>query len=327
MNKSKFLFIFLGLFGVSLLAQENALIKIMQSELNRSFNGLKNAGKEPLYFLQYEIIDEEEIIITAFNGAILENEHSKNRYLTVDVRIGSYKLDNTHQIRGASGFGGGDFYGESYEPISLENDEFSIREILWKKTDEEFKKGQERIMKIKSEKETKVAELDTSPDFSKSVPEVYLEPETKLLIDTAQWAIRLKELSKIFKEYPWIFSSSVGLRARVTTKYLVNTDGAKIIDNKTYYLNRATASTKAEDGMALYLSRPVYAHSSELLPSDKEIKSTVNTLIGDLAALRKAPLVDPYSGPAILKNQAASVFFHEIFGHRIEGHRQKLERE
>ena len=42
-----------------------------------------------------------------------------------------------------------------------------------------------------------------------------------------------------------------------------------------------------------------------------------------LARLRTAPLVDPYSGPAILSGRAAGVFFHEIFGHRVEGARQK----
>jgi len=40
-------------------------------------------------------------------------------------------------------------------------------------------------------------------------------------------------------------------------------------------------------------------------------------------ALRKAPLAEPYIGPAILRNRASAVFFHEIFGHRIEGHRAK----
>jgi predicted Zn-dependent protease len=34
-------------------------------------------------------------------------------------------------------------------------------------------------------------------------------------------------------------------------------------------------------------------------------------------------VVDPYTGPAILSGRAAGVFFHEIFGHRIEGHRTK----
>ena len=44
-------------------------------------------------------------------------------------------------------------------------------------------------------------------------------------------------------------------------------------------------------------------------------------------ALRRAPLADPYIGPAILEGRAAGVFFHEIFGHRVEGHRQKNEEE
>ena len=46
-------------------------------------------------------------------------------------------------------------------------------------------------------------------------------------------------------------------------------------------------------------------------------------MIDDVLALRQAPLVEPYTGPAILLNRASGVFFHEIFGHRIEGHRQK----
>jgi TldD protein len=46
-------------------------------------------------------------------------------------------------------------------------------------------------------------------------------------------------------------------------------------------------------------------------------------MIGLLARLRRAPVVDPFSGPAILTGRAAGVFFHEIFGHRVEGNRQR----
>ncbi len=50
--------------------------------------------------------------------------------------------------------------------------------------------------------------------------------------------------------------------------------------------------------------------------------------VGDrVTALREAPVVDPYVGPAILRGRAAAVFFHEILGHRVEGHRQKDEDE
>src|SRR6185436_5654160 len=44
-----------------------------------------------------------------------------------------------------------------------------------------------------------------------------------------------------------------------------------------------------------------------------------------LRALRAAPIIEPYTGPAILSGRASGVFFHEIFGHRIEGSRQKSE--
>lgn len=33
--------------------------------------------------------------------------------------------------------------------------------------------------------------------------------------------------------------------------------------------------------------------------------------------------METYTGPAILSGRSAGVFFHEIFGHRVEGHRQK----
>jgi predicted Zn-dependent protease len=40
-------------------------------------------------------------------------------------------------------------------------------------------------------------------------------------------------------------------------------------------------------------------------------------------ALRVAPLAEPFDGPALLSGRAAAVFFHEVLGHRLEGHRQR----
>jgi len=50
-------------------------------------------------------------------------------------------------------------------------------------------------------------------------------------------------------------------------------------------------------------------------------------MVETLLALVKAPVADPYTGPAILSGRSGAVFFHEIFGHRIEGQRQKNEDE
>jgi len=47
----------------------------------------------------------------------------------------------------------------------------------------------------------------------------------------------------------------------------------------------------------------------------------------DLKALRNAPVAEPYDGPALLSGRATAVFFHEVLGHRLEGHRQRSEEE
>ena len=58
-----------------------------------------------------------------------------------------------------------------------------------------------------------------------------------------------------------------------------------------------------------------------------ELTRRVDKVMADLKALRKAPVIDPYTGPAILEPEAAGVFFHETIGHRLEGERQNDEEE
>ncbi|HMV65795.1 MAG TPA: metallopeptidase TldD-related protein, partial [Myxococcota bacterium] len=50
-------------------------------------------------------------------------------------------------------------------------------------------------------------------------------------------------------------------------------------------------------------------------------------LAARLVALRAAPRAGPYTGPVLLSGRATGVFFHEVMGHRVEGHRQKSDSE
>jgi TldD protein len=59
------------------------------------------------------------------------------------------------------------------------------------------------------------------------------------------------------------------------------------------------------------------------LPDDATVAQKVEKLAARLDALVNAPPAEPIVCPAILSGRASAVFFHEIFGHRIEGHRQK----
>jgi len=87
------------------------------------------------------------------------------------------------------------------------------------------------------------------------------------------------------------------------------------------------AQTRAEDGMDLLRVETFQAPAASGLPSEAELTSKIDKMAADLSALRKAPVAEPYDGPAVLSGRAAAVFFHEVLGHRLEGHRQRDEEE
>ena len=69
--------------------------------------------------------------------------------------------------------------------------------------------------------------------------------------------------------------------------------------------------------MELPLSLTYFDRNPDSLPDLSIILSETNQLVDRLKALREAPVVDPFTGPALLSGTAAGVFFHEIFGHRV----------
>src|SRR5690606_19325338 len=97
------------------------------------------------------------------------------------------------------------------------------------------------------------------------------------------------------------------------------------VENATETWQSIYGNTKAEDGMELPLYKLYFAYLPNELPSRDSVLADVHGMSARLSQLRKSPLADPFVGPAILSGRAAGVFFHEIFGHRLEGKRMKNE--
>lgn len=304
------------------------VLKAMKKELDRSFSRLKSAGAAPLYYLAYRIYDTESIDIKGTYGGLLATTRpQKTRVIDIDLRVGTPERDSSHAVRGGgfdfSSFGSGSIV--KFTP--MEDSEDALRVALWAQTDTEFKSAQKKFVLVQANKDVKVEEEDNSADFSLESPQKEFKLSESMNVDRAAWESRIRSLSKIYRSYPKITDSDVGFTATKVTRYMVNSEGTEVQDERVQYRVFTTAKTVAEDGMRLGLYDGIEAPVITDIPNDAELQKLVTNVAKDLDALRTAPVAEPYVGPAILKAKASGVFFHETFGHRIEGHRQKSEDE
>ena len=307
-------------------AANDPVIRVMKTELAREQESL---GKQPVppYYMSYNVGDEQTVSMTASYGAITKSDSARHRMLLVDLRVGDYALDNTHQIRASNDM----FARGGAKMIPYENNDESLKLALWRETDQSYKAGTERLQQVRTNKTIKVAEEDSSGDFSKAdASNHYYEPGIEMssyFTHRSDWEARLRKYSALFVGQKNIFEAKALLEASMVRKYFVSTEGGEIASNQPYIRIMVMATAKADDGMELPLYKSYFAYKPEDLPSDETILKDVKDMIAMLAKMRDAPIVDPYSGPAILSGGASGVFFHEIFGHRVEGHRQKNESE
>jgi TldD protein len=303
----------------------NVVLKAMEDELARNMKILKEKGTPPPYFIGYRITDTNKVTIRANSGSLEGSAKNRSRLLDVDVRVGSYKLDNSHQIKGNLF----DIFRMLGAPvnISIEDDPDTLKNAIWLETDKKYKDAVERLIQVEANKGITVKEEDQSDDFSQDLPQKYIDKTVSIAPDTAAWEAKLKGYSALFNDSPEIHNSSVSLIAEAENKYMVNSEGASLLFGRTHWRLSISADTKADDGMELSQFKTFDALGMENFPDDKTVKEAIRQVINDVLALRKAPAMEPFTGPAILSGKASAVFFHEIFGHRIEGHRQKDESE
>lgn len=303
--------------------KDDAVMNALVKELDRSFSGLKSAEKVPLYYLGYELTDSRFHQLAAKLGAVEYDSEHPGATLDVDLRVGAPALDNTHQFKGAGA--GANYPQQVRYPVSLEGGEDALRARVWEYTDKTYKKAQESFTKVKMNKAVTAAEDDPSPDFSQAPAEVFYETVELSAPDLDAWRARLQKLSGKFAGYPFIYDSGVTLSYENENRYLVNSEGTRVKTGNNYITLQYSLQSRTTDGMEVSRYLAYHGDSFDDLPSDEKVLADMDKSIAELKALKDAPVVEPYIGPAILNARAAGVYFHEIIGHRLEGHRQKLE--
>jgi predicted Zn-dependent protease len=294
------------------------LLDVMQTELQRNLAALQ-AAPDPAYFIGYTVHDTRSTRMAASLGALLRSDQSSARAASVEVRVGDYTFDNTHPLRGD----GGGTPRITRVNLPLTDEAPPIRNELWRGTDRAYKQAAEALTRARTNAASKVQEEDPAPDFSREAAETHVGPPASYTVDTSAWEERLRRLSAPFADDPLIFRSDVSISIEATNRYYTNSEGTRIATGELFCRLMIQAATRAADGMELPLHSSFFARTPDGFPTDAALLAEVRSMMAMLARLRAAPIVDPFSGPAILSGRAAGVFFHEIFGHRVEGHRQR----
>src|SRR6202162_6162167 len=299
-------------------AKRSPLLAVMQGELDRSFKTL-NTQDPPAYFIGYTITDTQRGDVSGSNGALLSSSENRNRWLKVGLRAGSYDLDNTHKVGERQAQNGG-----PGTAVPIDDDPEVMRREIWMETDKQYRSAAEWLIKIKTGREVKVeTDEGRAPDFSHEQPRTFIGPQTSFALERKPWEEKVRAYTKAFRASPAVINSIVTFSAQAQNAYDVTSEGTQLQFGQIRYRLELFIQGKAPDGMDLDRYYNFDWVNPSDAPDDKAVYAAEANMRKELEGLVVAPLNEPSVGPALLTGRAAAVFFHEVFGHRAEGHRQK----
>ena len=317
----------LSFISISLYAQtqgqgQDPLLDILRSELNHQFTKMQNL-EQPPHFMDFRVVDETRRGVHTEFGTVTGIVNTRVRNFVPSIRIGDMEFDN--MIDPAQAVMAGWWGGHVNLPLN-DDHPMAIKQVIWNECFNRYRRAVDDLERAIARRDVRVELEDRAPSFTEAPIEIYFEPPLapeKTMFDEEYWSNRMRALSALFLKNPDIASGSASVSFRHQRRYYLNTEGTEIVQNLTYADISIHAMIRAEDGMTLPLFTNYFAFFPDGLPANEEIIVDVLSMIDRLVLLQNAPLVSPFTGPALLSGAASGVFFHEIFGHRIEGQRLK----
>ena len=317
------LFVCISAFAQSI--ETDPLVQAMREELNYNLEQLKQKPV-PAYFMSLRLNDKYSASVSSNFGISITNEE-RSRIITPQIRVGSPEVDNfkyQNQSRG-----GRNSYSSSGMGVRVPFTDgaiMAVRQGIWTETMNRYTQAVTNYNNALSQMKTNADNEDKAPCFADAPVEQYYDqpfPQSAYTFDRKYWEERMEKVSSVFKECPYLDQGVASINYDVERIYVLNSDGSTVVQNRKAVRIMLSAVIRATDGMTCPLYKDWFSYSIDELPSDDVLIAAAKDLIERLVALRNAPIADPYAGPAIMSGSASGVFFHEIFGHRLEAHRMK----
>src|ERR1700722_6735809 len=295
-----------------------AVLVAMKEELDRSMAAMSN-GDPAAYFISSTVADRQYSEVSGSNGALLTSTETRARWLEVQTRVGTYQLDDTHKLADRQ-----PSWTSPGTSVVVDDNIPVLRREIWLETNRQYPAATEALIKVRTSQQVQVQTAEgNAPDFSREKPHVSIGPRVEIKVDRKPWEEKVRAYTAAFSKSPEVLNSIATFTALGMNQYQANTEGTQLAFGQVHYRLELYVQSKAPDGMDINRYANFDWLNPKDAPDDKTVFARIQTMIAETEALDKAPLVDPYAGPALLTGRAAAVFFHEVFGHRAEGFRQK----
>ena len=294
------------------MAADDVVMKALRDELDRSMKQLQLEQLEKPYFISYRVQDRTSLDTSATFGALLAGGVARVRLLTVQVRVGDYQRDNSNFMTVPPRSNG---LTEAVV-LPLDNDYQELRRQIWLATDTAYKDALEMLSRKRAALENR-QEREKLADFSKEQPTNSLQPFAPIKMDLAQAEAEVKNLSALFRQTPEIYTSSASLSVSDTLTWYLNSEGSAVTQEDTAATFAATARTQAVDGTNLPDWVMASAPTPQALPPEAELAARIRTMADRLAQLRRAAVVDRYTGPVLFQGQGGAEAFSTVFAPQL----------
>jgi TldD protein len=298
-------------------ASDDPMLEALAAEIDRAMNALAESDPPP-YFIAIEMIESRRVQVNAEAGGLHGYSPGHQRWIDVDLRVGSRDLDSSHALRNSN-----ERPPRVGRNVPLGEDPNGLQSSLWLEIDRRYQQARERWAKVEAERQVLVEEEPAEDLVEVPTVKKIQGGYAELEFDAERWERTLADASRVLASHPVVLDGTAALSATVETRWFVSSEGTRLRHSSSRYRASLQVQALAEDGDNLRLYESFDAHDPSRLPSRDEMLQAAEEMVSALADIRSAPLEEPYTGPAILSDRAAGVFFHEIFGHRVEGHRLK----
>jgi TldD protein len=271
------------------------------------------------YYIEYRLLDLDVRTVVAEFGAIVSSTTVRNRFMSVEARVGNYKLDSSNFISDDAFRG---FIG-STGSVGIDRDYNSLRQDLWIATDQAFKEAVEQFSR-KQAYLNSLARPTNIDDFSQEPAVKLVEPRVEPDWTSRNWEAEARETSAALRGFSEMYSSRVAYHIIYATEYLLTSEGTEIRTSHTLSAIEAGMETQAEDGMPVHNSYATYAARPADLPPVPQVRQALEKAGQQLMALRAAPPAQDYTGPVLFEAKAAGSLLGQMLGPSLNGSRSPV---